>query len=61
MGPITLTPPMPSITPPPPQAVSGQDTGVVCGINRWVSDNPGLAVLALFGVFMLAKGGGGRK
>lgn len=53
IGPISLVSPLPSITAVPNPA-NPQSS---CSFNSWVSQNPGLAALGAFGVFLLLKGG----
>lgn len=54
LGPISLTPPMPSITAPRPTQTRPQPQGFAC----WVSQNPVAAVVGCGLLFLLVKGGG---
>ena len=58
MGPITLTPPLPSIIPPRPDQVSQAQTGsLTCTVGSFANRYPVLAGIALVGLYWVLKGG----
>jgi len=56
-GAITLTSPMPSITPPRPGDVTPASPGTFCTINAWISSNPWLSLGGVAALYFLLRGG----
>ena len=54
IGPVSLVSPLPSITPPRPDQVTGADP---CPISNWIANNPAVAALSAIGIFLLFAGG----
>ena len=63
LSPITLTSPLPSITPPAPSQISSSQVnqGPICQFNQWVSDNAALAGIGLMGVYLLLTSKKGKR
>jgi hypothetical protein len=57
LAPVSLVPPLPSITNQRPQQVTTEQAGVLCQISRWASDHPFLAGAVVLGIFFAARGG----
>jgi len=63
LSPITLTSPMPSITPPSPSQLSSSqiNPSPLCQFNQWVADNAALAGLGLVGLYLLLTSKKGKR
>ena len=55
LSPITLTSPMPSITPVRPGTVTTNEPDFWCGVNSWVSTNPWLALAGVAAAYFLLR------